>query len=385
VVRLFNLDAAVAEAERTFRSTLADLERSLESTVQLTESPDVSMHAGAFFAAPRSPRLMLPEFAGDDAISGTLPDVTLGGVVFGVQRYRIEEELTRLGVDVVPRLFQPRYNVSSIRIDAHSPSGGPLFLLRSRDLINWLTVAGNFPSNGVVNFDFQIEPWAKGHYFRTSDIFEPLPPLVAPDELVNLTVPTIAYELYPTGQPGTNRWSFPAAGQYQVERGSVTEVGTYSDATRDWNVWSLRITPDPGQNDAQPGILELNFTTFLVGTWSFTPQFGIAQSGAFKIVPLSPEPPDDGQLSPGKTLILSYPNGGGEKFDFTSATTVSYEDGVYTGTYVWDAANRRLNVALGNGWLFEITIPSGGNSATVVFRENAAASPVVDLGTYVLR
>ena len=82
---------------------------------------------------------------------------------------------------------------------------------------------------------------------------------------------------------------------------------------------------------------------------------------------------------------MNYPNGGGEKFQFTTDSAVSYENGSESGTYTWDSATRVVTVALTNGWRYEITIPAGGNTGTVVFRESETSNPSTDSVTYTLQ
>lgn len=223
------------------------------------------------------------------------------------------------------------------------------------------------------------------------------PQIVAPADEAALTAQNNTYTVNVAGQNDPITLTFPSAGNYQIVQAGVTETGTISGAARTDNTWTMNVTPAAGQEGAQEGVLRLDFTAANAGTWTFTPTGGQAETGTFTLATSSGGDPaggdggnnggttgDDTTLT-GKTLQINYPNGGGEKFQFTSDSAVSYEDGAQTGTYTWDQANRRVNVTLNNGWLYEITIPSGANAATVFFRQNANDSGTTDAATYTLQ
>jgi hypothetical protein len=225
------------------------------------------------------------------------------------------------------------------------------------------------------------------------------PVIVAPVDEATLTAQNRTYTVNVAGQNDPIILTFPAAGQYQIVEGEVTETGTISGATRTDNTWTMNLTPAAGQDGALEGVLRLDFTADNAGTWTFTPTGGQAESGTFTVqIDQGGGTPggdggdggdggtDGGNVTTltGRTLQISYPSGGGEKFDFVSDTNVSYENGAETGTYTWDATNRQLQVTLNNGWLFDISIPAGGNAATVVFRENAQDTGSTDPATYTL-
>ena len=214
---------------------------------------------------------------------------------------------------------------------------------------------------------------------------DPGPTIVAPTE-AQLTAPTRTYTANVAGQGEEIKLTFPAAGQYQIVQGAVTETGTYNGQNRTDNTWTMNLVPNEGQGD--PGVLRLDFTSGTQGAWTFTPTGGQAEAGSFTVAdtnpPPDPDPDPNSDTLTGKTLQLTAPNGAGERFDFTSDTLVSYEQNTTAGTYTWDPAARRINVTLNNGWIFEITIPSGSNTATVVFRDNASATPETSTATYTL-
>jgi hypothetical protein len=229
-----------------------------------------------------------------------------------------------------------------------------------------------------------------------------LPPqIVAPADEAALTAPNNTYTVSVSGQNDPIVLTFPASGQYQMVQSGVTETGTITGATRTDNTWTMNIIPAAGQEGAAEGVLTLDFTAANAGIWTFTPTGGQVESGTFALTTGGgntdggtdggadggTDGGGDDTVLTGKTLQITYPSAGGERFDFTSESAVAYEPASANipGTYTWDPATRQLNVSLNNGWLYEISIPAGGNAATVVFRESAGSEPSTDAATYTLQ
>ena len=180
--------------------------------------------------------------------------------------------------------------------------------------------------------------------------------IFAPLDEASLTAQNKTYTVAVAGQEPITL-TFPAAGRYQAVQAGATEVGAISGATRDVNRWTMNVTPDAEQEGAQAGVVQLDFTAADAGTWSFTPTGGTAETGTFTVA--TGGNGDNGGNGGGgelpadlvnRTLQINYPGGGGEKFLFTSANAVSYEDGAQTGTYTYNQGEGRVTVALGNGW-----------------------------------
>lgn len=220
------------------------------------------------------------------------------------------------------------------------------------------------------------------------------PQQFAPADIAALTAQNKIYTINIPGQ-GPLTLRFPAAGQYEIaETGAATETGAFSGETKTDNAWTLTLTPTAGQQGARDGVLRLDFTAANAGSWTFTPTGGQAETGTFSV---TDDPgsttgnPTTGNTTgnppvgvEGKTLQITYVNGGGEKFQFTSATSVSYENGLHTGTYTYDETNDRINVILAdNGWTYDITLNDGTN-ATVFFKQNPEDSGTTDQATYTL-
>lgn len=187
--------------------------------------------------------------------------------------------------------------------------------------------------------------------------------------------------------------TFPSAGNYQIVQGGVTEIGTYSGATKTGEQWQLNVTPAAGQAGAQEGVLLLDWTAANAGTATFTPTGGAAESGAFSVTFVDPNPPDPNGTNTnnppigalvGKTLQINYAGGGGDKFQFTSDTAVSWENGTSTGTYTANSTNDNIDVILADGQVFDITL-SGGNAASVQYQASPGAETQTFDGTYTLQ
>src|SRR5687768_6549900 len=208
-----------------------------------------------------------------------------------------------------------------------------------------------------------------------------------------LTAQNKTYTINLTGQAEPITLTFPAAGQYQVVQGGVTETGAITGASRDGNRWTMTITPGEGAPEgAQTGVLQLDFTANNAGTATFTPTGGTAETGAFTLTEGNgggDEGGDNGggvdrTTLTGKTLELTFPGGGVETFQFTSGTEVLYQN-TTQGTYTWDQANARVIATLNSGELFTITIPEGSNAATVVYKQDANSPEITDPATYTLQ
>ena len=216
------------------------------------------------------------------------------------------------------------------------------------------------------------------------------PVQVAPVTVEELTAQNRTYTITIPGETNQFVLTFPGAGQYRVQEGESFETGTFANATRSGNTWTFDVTPDAGQDGSEAGVFRLDFNSATEGTFSFTPQGGTVETGTF-IVTTTPGGGDNGGdngggtggLS-GQTLQLTAPSGAGERFDFVDDTNVVYEQGAETGTYTWDEANRKVVITLSNGWIFDIDLPAGSNTATLRFRESETAEPEQSNPTYTL-
>jgi hypothetical protein len=222
----------------------------------------------------------------------------------------------------------------------------------------------------------------------------PQPANFSPATEGDLTAANKTYTVNVAGQADPITLTFPSAGNYQMVQAGVTEIGTFSGAAKTGESWQLNISPAAGQQGAQEGVLRLDWTGANTGTWTFTPTGGAPESGTFTVTQIDPGPgPGPGNTNTnnppvgglvGKTLQVNYAGGGGDKFQFTSDTAVSWENGTSTGTYTSNAANDNIDVVLADGQLFDITL-SGGTSATVIYQANGGAEQQTFTGNYTLQ
>ena len=213
----------------------------------------------------------------------------------------------------------------------------------------------------------------------------PNAPIVAPTNQVDLTSRFRVYTVNIAGQEPITL-TFPAAAQYELTQGGVVENGTVDVATRTGNTWTLNLIPSAGQTNAGAGTLTMEFTAPNAGFWNFVPTGLPPESGTFTVTISNPEDPgpDPNNGVQSRTLQLNYANGGAEKFQFVTATAVSYEDGQLTGTYTYDSALQRITTTLSNGWYFEITLLDNGQ-AEILFRETPSSAEIISSATYTLQ
>ena len=220
----------------------------------------------------------------------------------------------------------------------------------------------------------------------------PQPQNFAPATEADLTDSDKTYTVNVAGQNPITL-TFPSAGNYQMVQDGVTEIGTFSGAAKTGESWQLNISPGPDQAGAQEGVLRLDWTGANAGTWTFTPTGGTAETGTFSVTEIPDDPGNPGNTNNtnppigglvGKTLQINYAGGGGDKFQFTSETAVSWENGTSTGTYTSNTTNDNIDVVLADGQIFDITL-SGGTTANVIYQANAGAEQQTFSGNYTLQ
>jgi hypothetical protein len=203
----------------------------------------------------------------------------------------------------------------------------------------------------------------------------------APLTSAGVTDPNVIYTINIAGL-GTTTLRFPTANTYQAIINGQTVNGTISNLTRNGNSWTATLTPDPNQQGAQGGPLTLTWTGTNAGTFTLQPQGAPAQSGTFTVTGVQNNPGGGGNtnqnpgstnnpggggtVSPliGKSLQLSYPGGGGEKFIFISATNGSYENGRETLTYQYNTTTGELKLTRVSGPTYDLILPLGTSSGT---------------------
>jgi hypothetical protein len=205
------------------------------------------------------------------------------------------------------------------------------------------------------------------------DVQPPGDTIFAPLDEAALTAQNKVYTVNVAGQNDPITLTFPAAGQYQLQQAGSTEVGQITAASREVNRWTMTVTPNEGQDGAQAGSLQLDFTADNAGTWTFTPTEGAAETGTFTVATTgNGDNGDNGDggggypptVLTGNTLQLA-----GERFDFSSESALSYEPQTANtaGTYIWDPTTRNLDITLpSTGQRWQLTLPATNNSEVQV-------------------
>jgi hypothetical protein len=179
VTRLFNYDPGMAGSEAKFRSTLADLNRSLSGPVVLTGLTNLTVDLGRHFTGARSPRSFFPQVAGNALVAGTLPDPSFGGMVQGVPPYDIEGFLGYGDPQAwPPTTFIPF--VSKFRAPERLPNGRaqitldalndtPFLVQSSTNLHTWTPVAAGTVQAGVLSFTDTAAAGTSPQFYRALD------------------------------------------------------------------------------------------------------------------------------------------------------------------------------------------------------------------------
>ncbi|HEX7861726.1 MAG TPA: hypothetical protein VF773_15425 [Verrucomicrobiae bacterium] len=177
----------------------------------------------------------------------------------------------------------------------------------------------------------------------------------APLNAESLTASSKTYTVNVAGQEQMTL-RFPSSTTYELTQSGATETGSISEPINpEQNTWTMNLTPAAGQEGSQPGLLSLTWTGNDAGTWTFTPEGGgQVETGTFTVGGGDPDPDPNPNPNPGtndlsgKSLQFSYNGGGGDRFDFTSATALTWEPagGNLPGTYQYDSTtgNIRLEV-----------------------------------------
>ena len=167
-LRLFNYDDVSAQEEGDFRLTLQNLQDSLVLGPQwLSLDPNVAVDFGQSFTGTTALRSLAPQFDGNAISLGSFPDVTFGGLVYGLSDNDVEgflgKFLTMLPVGRAPVLSSSNtVNVAFTTLAGHYYS-----LEVSSDLLNW-QVEDNFTASNDVTVE--VDPVvASPRFYRLRD------------------------------------------------------------------------------------------------------------------------------------------------------------------------------------------------------------------------
>jgi hypothetical protein len=157
-VRLFNFDQQSAQGEGDFRLTLQDLFNSLLVGPQfLALYPDLAVDMSPQFDGSLNLRGLLPKFDGNAIELGSLPDLTCGGMIYGLTTEMAESCLgnrfTMLPVGSAPELSAGnKVNLAFTTLNEHN-----YVLEASTNLADWQVVA-EFTAGGAVSSLVDSQP-----------------------------------------------------------------------------------------------------------------------------------------------------------------------------------------------------------------------------------
>ncbi len=167
-VRLFNYDQVQASSEGDFRLTLQDLENSLALGPQwLAVDPNLAVDASPQFVGDTTGRSLLPKFD-DNAIElGSFPDLTFGGVIYGLTEDQVEGALSHrfamLPVGAMPMLSAS----NTVNLAFTTLTGHYYTLEASTDLVHWQNIT-NFVATGNVTL-LVDSPATSERFYRLQD------------------------------------------------------------------------------------------------------------------------------------------------------------------------------------------------------------------------
>jgi hypothetical protein len=149
-VRLFNYDQVSAQAEGDFRLVLQDLKNSLIVEPQiLALDPDLLVDMTPQFTVGPTWRSMLPKFDGNAIELGSFPDLTFGGVIYGLPTEDTEGFLSKY-FRMLPVGSAPELSASNTLNLAFTTLRGHYYVLEaSTNLADWQMVAAFTASSAV--------------------------------------------------------------------------------------------------------------------------------------------------------------------------------------------------------------------------------------------
>ena len=148
-VRLVNYDNVSAKEEGDFRLTLQDLENSLVFGPQiLALDYDLAVDMTPQFSGSTTWRSLLPKFDGNAVELGSLPDVTFGGVIYGLTREDVESYLSDRFV-MLPVGYAPLLSADGAELSFATLRGHNYTLEATTNLVNWQSVT-NFTAAGAL-------------------------------------------------------------------------------------------------------------------------------------------------------------------------------------------------------------------------------------------
>jgi hypothetical protein len=246
----------------------------------------------------------------------------------------------------------------------------------------------------------------------------PPPTQFGPQTEAQLMAPDAVYTVNIAGQDQPITLQFPSQGNFTLTQGGVTTAGTITGLTHAGNTWSGTLTPTAGQGES--GTVQLTFTSNNAGTYTITPNGGATSTGTFTVTTGQTDGgtnggtdgttngnTDNGNTTSGnttsgntdsggtgftsndltgKTVQLTYENGHGERFDFKSASTASYEPASanINSTYTYSTQNGELNIVRADGATYSMTIPANQGTGSTSVHYHDSQTDETDPATFTI-
>jgi hypothetical protein len=167
-VRLFNYDKTSVQTEADFRLTLQDLENSLVLGPQwLAVNPNLAVDLAPNFTSGTTWRSLLPKFDGMAIELGSFPDLTFGGVIYGLTEDQVEGSLSKRFI-MLPVGSTPKLSASNTVNLAFTTLTGHYYALEaSSNLVNWQVLV-DFTATGDVS-QWTDSPATSKRFYRLRD------------------------------------------------------------------------------------------------------------------------------------------------------------------------------------------------------------------------
>ena len=213
VTRLFSYDGGMAHHEEKFRLTLIDLENSLRGPTPLTVNTNYTVFMASHFDGTHSMRSFLPDIHDNGFVLGSLPDLTFGGLFYGINNTDVEQTLAKY-MDPIPGISPLFSSVGGqLTFPLHLLKGRGYVVQVSSNLVDWADYA---PFVSWTNTYAFVDPGSSSlahRFYRLKDSTANMPP-PSNDNFANrilltgLGITAFGYVANATVEPGEpNTWS----------------------------------------------------------------------------------------------------------------------------------------------------------------------------------
>lgn len=212
-VRLFTFEPDSQKDETRFRTVLTNLNKAVSAATAFPFNTNLVFDLRHHFDGKGSPRSFLPEFAGNRIVCGRWPDLSLHGLLAGLNYPDLEGAIVSFAADfnaANPFTFRITSSISSnsnqVTLQFAGLDNHVYVLQVSTDTVNWTDLNWGIPEAGWLAFNLVIPPptLVNSAYCRVVDI-------TASEPLVGRIYDVL------TGQPIRAQLSVLRQGEYERE------------------------------------------------------------------------------------------------------------------------------------------------------------------------